>query len=174
MNEGDLGFLGLIREESPLDVADDAMRGVNGSVAGIGQRIVMAIEEKDPKKLEFLLRNGADPNAQFGVINKTSPLHLATTQGTPELVRLLIQHGANVRQMDSRGVTVLHMAAAAGELELIHLFIEHGADVNVQDHLRESGGGLETPLHRAAMAGSTEAVQLLLKSGANVCRSTIV
>lgn len=146
---------------------ESAMNHGRGCLTAAGQGMMIAIEEKDARAVDFFLRSGADPNARFG-INKTTPLHLATAQGTLEIINLLTQAGADVQAADSRGVTMLHVAAGMGSADIVQLLIDNGADVNAQDLVRESGGGAETPLHRASTAGSLETLKRLLAAGANV------
>lgn len=55
-----------------------------------------------------------------------------------------------------------------GSDDLVEQLIAAGADVNVQDHVRENGGGQETPLHRAAVGGHLEALRQLIHGGAQV------
>lgn len=81
-----------------------------------------------------------------------------------DMLKLLIENGANVNQKDFAGQTALHKAALTprGEtLELMKYLIAKGADVNVQD--------LEgnTPLFIASSIKNSDAVNLLIASGAN-------
>ncbi len=81
-----------------------------------------------------------------------------------DMLKLLIENGANVNQKDFAGQTALHKAALTprGEtLELMKYLIAKGADVNAQD--------LEgnTPLFIAFAIKNSDAVNLLIASGAN-------
>ena len=55
-----------------------------------------------------LLENGAYVNAkdEFG----STPLHLASSEGSYETMRILIEHGADVAAKDTSDRTPLHMA----------------------------------------------------------------
>lgn len=59
---------------------------------------------------EKLLQYGANPNLRAK--NYVSPLHLAAASGHHEIVRLLINRGAEPSPMDILGNTPLHYAAA--------------------------------------------------------------
>jgi ankyrin repeat protein len=79
--------------------------GQNGSVA-------MRHYEPDEKvgTIRLLIEHGADITAQDET--HTTPLHLATTLGVPEIVQLLIECGADVTAQDWRHRTPLHMASS--------------------------------------------------------------
>ena len=82
------------------------------------------------------------------------------TEPALEIVRLLLDKGANVNQ-PSRYKTALMHAASGGYVELVRLFIAKGAEVNVQT---DEG----TPLMMAVVAGRADIVKLLLAAGADV------
>jgi ankyrin repeat protein len=59
-------------------------------------------------------------------------------------MRLLIEHGADVKAQDETHSTPLHMASSSGIPEIVQLLIEHGADVSGRDRRHR------TPLHLAS------------------------
>jgi len=89
-----------------------------------------------------------------------TPLHLATSLGHFEAVRVLIGARVNVHATDLSGHTPLAMAAAFGHANLLHELLRASADPNAAN----IGGG--TPLHFASARGDASAVQKLLSSGA--------
>ena len=61
-----------------------------------------------------------------------------------DIVKLLIDHGADVTAQDETWSTPLHLAAYCGSsTQTMRLLIEHGADVTAQDRNNK------TPLHSA-------------------------
>ena len=58
------------------------------------------------------------------------PIHHAARNGDTEIVRLLINHGANVNAANDRGHTVLYCAGGHGHLDTVQLLLDNGADVN--------------------------------------------
>ena len=60
------------------------------------------------------------------------PVHHAARNGDTEIVRLLIEYGANVNEMNDRGHTVLYCAGGHGHLATLQLLLENGADCDVK------------------------------------------
>jgi len=90
-----------------------------------------------------------------------NPLLWAAWGGHVEIVKLLLDKGADVNLPDSgTKITPLHMAVNEGHVEIVRLLISRGSKINAQDL---TGG---TPLHHAAYKGRFEAAKLLLDKGA--------
>jgi ankyrin repeat protein len=71
------------------------------------------------------LINAIDPDTEEW------PLHVATRCGQLEMVRFLLEHGAQVNaRQHNDGVTPLHLAY---EPEIVKLLLEHGADAKARD-----------------------------------------
>ena len=101
-----------------------------------------------------------------------TPLLVAASKGHIEVMRALLDHGANVHalphgeELDEegrlpRGDSPLHYSAINGSLPCVDMLISLGADVN-----RRSARYGETPLHKAVLFGRTEVARLLIRAGA--------
>lgn len=91
-------------------------------------------------------------------------LGLAAFFGQPDVVRLLLERGAEVDAVarnEQIRTTALQSAAASGDNESARLLLDARADPDVAQP-----GGF-TALHSAAMNGNTELVELLLGRGAD-------
>jgi ankyrin repeat protein len=75
----------------------------------------------------LLLEHGADVNARISDGSGRTPLHVATEFDRAEVVRALLEHGANVGVEDSRGRTPFQIASAKGFDEIMKLLSEYGA-----------------------------------------------
>ena len=61
-----------------------------------------------------------------------TPLHFACESGKLEIVKLLIEHKADLtlKTENSYGYTAIHFAASSGNVELVKLLIAKGAEIN--------------------------------------------
>lgn len=60
------------------------------------------------------------------------PILHAARNGDTQIVRLLIEYGADVNAANERGHTVLYCAGGHGHMETLQLLMEHGADCDVK------------------------------------------
>ncbi|MUT65234.1 ankyrin repeat domain-containing protein [Paenibacillus sp. NEAU-GSW1] len=116
--------------------------------------------------VQVLLNYGADVNAvshsSVSYIPSNTALHAAIAgERNADVIKLLLEHGAQTNIFDSNGHTCLHSAAFHDDnIELIRLLIEHGAEVNA----RIEGG--ETALALAIGQGNVNVAELLREFGA--------
>jgi hypothetical protein len=76
------------------------------------------------------------------------------------VLRLLLEHGADINAQDEDGRAPLHWASYHGALEVVRLLLEHGADVEAKT---KSG---KTALQEAAKRGHGKVMELLRELGA--------
>ncbi|KAG6912385.1 hypothetical protein DXG01_014959, partial [Tephrocybe rancida] len=66
-------------------------------------------------------------------MTKKTVLHMFAESGDLEMVKFLVEHGANLDVQDfMTKKTVLHMFAESGDLEMVKFLAEHGANLDVQ------------------------------------------
>jgi uncharacterized protein len=102
-----------------------------------------------------LLAAGADLHAVSRNDNANMPLHAAVAGNQLEMVKLLIEAGADVNARDGQGWTPLNLAAHEGPGELVSALLEAGADPQIAN---DEG---HTPLQTAEREGRPEAAALL-------------
>jgi ankyrin repeat protein len=139
--------------------------------------------------IKLLLDAGANPNAQLIESTETRTVFTnqwldedgataflrASQSGDVELMRLLLQHGADPHLNTKLGVTPLAVAAGIGwvegvtsewsterTVEAVQLLLELGIDPNFQ---ADTG---RVALHGAAHKGATEVVRVLVAAGARM------
>ncbi|XP_048200132.1 BRCA1-associated RING domain protein 1 [Perognathus longimembris pacificus] len=83
----------------------------------------------DVPSVEYLLRNGNDPNVKDHA--GWTPLHEACNHGHLKVVELLLQHKALVNSTGYHNDSPLHDAARNGHLDIVKLLLSHGASRNV-------------------------------------------
>jgi ankyrin repeat protein len=147
----------LYQHGADIDVRDDYNRTPLYTASWVGLASVA----------QWLLNRGANVNAQH--IGLLTPLHVAAgMDGRFEIVRILLDHKADVNARDAYGRAVLHHALNSSrslhELDVVRILLEHGADPNARDNKGS------TPLHNSLSreALSLEVIRLLLKYGANI------
>lgn len=105
---------------------------------------------------------GANVSVDTRGCDGVTALMLASGAGQSELLRFLLERGANALLRDNKGWTPLLYAAKTSHASIIRILISAGADVNVAS---ETG---ETALMSAAERGCLDAATILVKAGAEV------
>jgi ankyrin repeat protein len=121
----------------------------------------------NPAIIKLLLENGADPNFQDA--NNSYPLHRAAKKGCDDIVKMLLEHHADVKLLAEGHNTALVFACGFGtydlnrsNLKVVRLLLENGVDPNAV-----SLGG-RSPLHHAIVKQSKELVMALLEFKADI------
>ena len=112
------------------------------------------------KIAQLLLDSGAQVNSHAGFYN-TTPLHGAASNGSLELVKLLVSKGAKVNAVDKEFSMPLAKAVQADNLEIAKFLLEQGADKTINHADTE----FQTAIFKAR---SAKMAQLLIANGANV------
>jgi hypothetical protein len=139
------------------------------------------------------------PDASVDEINLTEPdmgqaaLHFAVDESSIEVVKLLIEYGANINMPNRYGRTPLHIAAMYNRWDSAEALIDAGADMTIRDgwghqallmaeHIErtvallliergaplDSSMSLDSYLNLAARGGYVEAARRLVLAGADV------
>ena len=74
--------------------------------------------------------------------NQETPLDLTACEGNVEIIRFLIDHGANLHVTDSNGSTPLHIASQSGQLEAVKLLLRRGADIGLVNKANQTAAEL--------------------------------
>lgn len=133
---------------------------VNERDRGGNTALLRALETPHDDVAELLLaQQSVDLNAQG--LSGLTVLMRYVGRDREEMVRKMLERGANVSLQDNDGDTALHNGARRGNVNILRLLLGKGADPNVKNKV----GG--TPLMWAAVFGHSDAVRVLLENGAD-------
>lgn len=122
-------------------------------------KYVMAARNGNIATVRRLLEQGVNVNARSD--HKTA-LSLAALGGHHNIVKLLINKGANIHTKDERNMTPLTWASVRGNMNTIRHLLNAGANINAK-----SQGG-HTALVYSIIQGRPHVTRLLLERGANI------
>ncbi|KAM6524138.1 hypothetical protein FSOLCH5_004742 [Fusarium solani] len=104
-----------------------------------------------------------DPEVEWTLTLRASPLCQASQAGHPKTVQALVKHGANHKFTGSLYErTPLHLAAVEGHTEVARVLLEEG-----KAEIDAPSDNNFTPLYLASVFGHYNTLELLLKKGAD-------
>jgi len=124
--------------------------------------IFTAVARGDSARIETLVRE--DKTLLEAEVGIETPLVWAAEHNKPEVLKWLLDQGADINFHNDWDGSVLSVAAWSGHTEIVKLLLDAGADT-------ELGAGKDaygTPLHHACWQGNLELVRLLLDRGAQI------
>jgi ankyrin repeat protein len=144
-------------EHAQAKGAKNAMSAFSGQRGDRFATLRQAVEANDLEEARRMLARGDEVNPEA-----EPPLSAVKSE---EMLRVLLEAGAEVNRSDDKGATPL-MTVAASELpdasEMAEMLIDNGAKVDSKDQRKE------TALHYAARAGNLEVARKLIEKGATV------
>lgn len=126
------------------------------------QEILEAVRDGDITTLKKLLK--PKTNLDFVNSKEMTPLMMASADNNLEIVKMLVEAGANINQKNKEnGKTALMYAAALGYLEVCEYLL---SQKNILINAKDKEG--KTALMHAVSNARTEIVKLLIEKKANV------
>lgn len=119
--------------------------------AGATLNLAEAADCGDMERVRQLLAEGVSPDEDAAITRAAYSNH-------EDIVRLLLESGANVNATDAQDNTALHHAVHWGRTGIVRLLLDAGADATI-----DNINGHETPLILAVLMGRTDCVRLLLE-----------
>jgi uncharacterized protein len=124
--------------------------------------LMKAIEKNDAAAVQKLLAQGV--NVYELEPNGDAPLVMAAYLGHSEIVRLLLEAGADVKAVDpGMKATALHAAAYAGRTEAAKLLVQYHIEID-----RQGPYNGYTALHDAIWQNNVDVARVLIDAGANL------
>jgi hypothetical protein len=109
-------------------------RGADGTL--VDDTGVTAFYSAFPLRHSYVIKSFLDagaPGINVGNANGETVLQWAAMYGFPQLTERLLNHSANVNQVDDKGMSALHWAAAAGHDDVLRVLFDRGADLLAAD-----------------------------------------
>lgn len=100
------------------------------------KKLLEAIQKTpiDLIKIKKYIKKGADTNVKTNFLGETV-LHWASRIGDAEIVKLLLEKGADVKAKDAVGYTALKNAKLSDHKPVIKILLDYGADIReIYDH----------------------------------------
>jgi len=116
--------------------------------------------------IKFLIVERSQNVNARGFRRKETPLSVASRQGYSEVVRVLLEHGADTETRDVFTSSPLELSSKNGHVEVLRVLLENHADVNVSDEYNW------TALHFASTSGHVAVARVLLENGADANAKT--
>jgi ankyrin repeat protein len=124
--------------------------------------LMQAVTSQNAGRVKELIQQGVNVNELDA--NGDAPLVMAAYMGLTEIVRLLLEAGADVTAVDPEmKATALHAAAYAGRTEAAKLLIQYKVEIDKQGPYNGY-----TALHDAIWQGHIETAKVILAAGANL------
>jgi len=141
------------------------------SLEKVNDELWMAVDPKTSiedglKALDFCHRVGVDVNKERRNYAMTALME-ASKHSKVEIVKKLIEMGANINQTDMCGWSPLMYAARYGSVEMLKILIEFGANVNHQCNGR-STALIECTKYTGSADEVKDKLQILINAKANI------
>ena len=104
-------------------------RGADPNRTGVSGTSALMWAVPDVAKVRTLLAHGANPNSRSET-ERTPLLIAASYPGTVDVLRLLLDRGADLRAQDRGGATALSLAVRSADVEVSRFLVERGLDPN--------------------------------------------
>ena len=171
--------------DSTVDTTNETSNSAEKTKA---QLFIEAALQGDAKTVTKLIKDGADIDSRYSgsgtafrgddggypiAASKWTALHAAASALNADIVKILIDSGANLDLDDGHGATALYMSVDVYDREnqkdeCALLLIKAGAKVNTKTGIYIDGIGGHSPLHHAVAWHQKRAINALIAAGANV------
>ncbi|MBL8134314.1 MAG: ankyrin repeat domain-containing protein [Anaerolineae bacterium] len=124
--------------------------------------LMQAVNANDAARVRALIAQGVNINEYDS--SGDAPLVMAAYQGHAEIVKLLLEAGADVTVVDpGMKATALHAASYAGRTDVARLLVAAGIDIDKQGPYNGY-----TALHDAIWQNNIDTAKVLIEGGANL------
>lgn len=164
-------------EVEPVDTAllENLLAALEGNTENVEMifdrpELISATEQGDLDTVNRIIQEGGDLDILDTGQDKYTAIHFAAWDGQNEVLKVLIDAGANPDILGTDSRSPIHLAAANGRTEAVKLLIEAGVDINRRvlqpnEYHSEEGG---TPLREAVLNQVWPVIELLIQHDADL------
>lgn len=164
----------ILTEKPELDIFDAAGTGdinqlqsllahdtglANATAADGARPLHLACFFSQTQAAILLLKHSAQTDIAVAAFGGVYPIHSAAASRSVDIIKSLLEAGADPNTTQNGGWTALHAAAKHGDLAMATLLLEHGADLSIKT---EDG----TTARQMLCADSPQAIRDLLDADA--------
>lgn len=164
-------------EIEPIDAAllENLLAALEGDTENVEMifdrpELISAAENGDMDTINRIIQEGGDLDILDTGQDKYTAIHFAAWDGQNEVLKALIDAGANPDILGTDSRTPIHLAAANGRAEAVKLLIDAGVDINRRvlqpnEYHSEEGG---TPIREAVLNQVWPVIELLIQHKADL------
>jgi ankyrin repeat protein len=153
-----IDFVGSMLDEKNVNCTDGRGRTL----------LYKAALSNDLLLARVLLEKKADPNIGASWKNDDGPLHVASRLGYLNMVKLLVESGANVNKKNSAGATPLLQASWHTWPDVVKELLNNGAVINIADATGMTALHINITEEISSNENYKKTVKLLIREGADV------
>ena len=152
MQNGDFSAVDLLIKNN-CSIGDDIIEGVT--------ILHYACEQNNVALVKTILEKNINPDPKSSVrLHTKTPLYIAAVRGEPEIVKLLLDYGADPNNHD-RGII-----GYAGTLEIAEILFSRGAKINKV--IKDGYFGGQLPIHNVSRSKNIDVARFLIEHGAKI------
>jgi ankyrin repeat protein len=154
-------FRNPIKDQFPFKSIPGTPDGVNN--------LVLAIKDNNIESVIELITENPD-YVNYVLNTNLKPLHYAAAVGNVEIVRVLIEAGAELEASDKYGETALNIASAFGHADVVRQLLTAGAKVDARSNkgFTPLMGACSKTYSEVVQGGYLDTVRVLIEAGADV------
>lgn len=95
--------------------------------------VIHSYNDRYVKVVSLLLERGADPNGSSEGYKGKPLLYIASKKGEAKIMKLLIDHGANIDVRSKKGSTPLHVATKRRRMKAVKILLQEGANIDAKN-----------------------------------------